>query len=63
MRLWDWDRPRGSLLPGHAGPVLGVAFSPEGVRLASWGGYRGKGEIKIWDAVSWRKNQRQKAEE
>ena len=54
VRLWDARTGQQvALLRGHAGPVLGVAFSPDGRRLASCGGYRGKGEIKIWDAASW----------
>jgi WD40 repeat protein len=36
-----------------AGRIQGVAFSPDGKRLAAAGGYKGKGEIKIWDAVLW----------
>jgi WD40 repeat protein len=53
VRLWDVrTEQQVALLRGHAGPVLGVAFSPEGRRLASCGGYRGKGEIKIWDVRS-----------
>jgi WD40 repeat protein len=30
-----------------------VAFSPDGQRLAAASGYKGKGEIKIWDASLW----------
>jgi WD40 repeat protein/serine/threonine protein kinase len=30
-----------------------VAFSPDGRRLAAAGGYKGKGEVKIWDATLW----------
>src|SRR5262249_1464804 len=58
VRLWDTRTGQQvAVLRGHAGPVLGVAFSPDGRRLASCGGYRGKGEIKIWDAALWEKNQ------
>jgi len=34
-----------------------VAFSPDGKRLAAACGYKGKGEIKIWDASLWEKDQ------
>jgi eukaryotic-like serine/threonine-protein kinase len=58
VRLWDARTGQQiALLRGHAGPVLGVAFSRDGRRLASCGGYKGKGEIKIWDAASWETNQ------
>jgi WD40 repeat protein len=36
-----------------AGSIRWVAFSPDGQRLAAASGYRGKGEIKIWDATLW----------
>jgi WD40 repeat protein/serine/threonine protein kinase len=64
VRLWDATRTdqQVALLRGHAGPVLGVAFSPDGRRLASCGGYRGNGEIKIWDAASWKTNQAESQE-
>ena len=32
---------------------MSVAFSPDGSRLASAGGYRTRGEVKIWDATRW----------
>jgi WD40 repeat protein len=35
--------------------VWSVAYSPDGNRLAASGGYKGKGEIKIWDATLWTK--------
>jgi WD40 repeat protein len=58
VQLWDpGTGQRVALLRGHAGPVQGVAFSPDGRRLATCGGYRGKGEIKIWDAASWKPDQ------
>jgi eukaryotic-like serine/threonine-protein kinase len=63
VRLWDARTGRKvAMLRGHAGPVLGVAFSPDGRRLASCGGYRGKGEIKIWDVALWEKNQAESRE-
>jgi WD40 repeat protein/serine/threonine protein kinase len=36
-----------------AGTIWCVEFSPDGKRLAAAGGYKGKGEIKIWDASLW----------
>jgi WD40 repeat protein len=36
-----------------AGKIWSVAFSPDGKRLAAAGGYKGEGEIKIWDATLW----------
>jgi WD40 repeat protein len=36
-----------------AGRIWRVAFSPDGKRLAAASGYKGKGEIKIWDAALW----------
>jgi WD40 repeat protein len=38
-----------------AGKIHSVAFSPDGKRLAAASGYRGKGEIKVWDAALWEK--------
>jgi WD40 repeat protein len=61
---WDqivriWDATSGKKLhelAGHAGYVWSVAFSPDGRRLASASGYKGKGEIKLWDATLWDNN-------
>jgi WD40 repeat protein/serine/threonine protein kinase len=53
--LWDAQtRQPVRTLNGHAGTVWGVAFSPDGRRLAVASGYKGKGEIKIWDATLWK---------
>jgi WD40 repeat protein/serine/threonine protein kinase len=38
-----------------AGRIWCVAFSPDGKRLAAASGYKGRGEIKIWDASLWEK--------
>jgi WD40 repeat protein len=38
-----------------AGTIWCVAFSPDSRRLAAGGGYKGKGEIKIWQASIWEK--------
>jgi WD40 repeat protein/serine/threonine protein kinase len=53
-KIWDGRTGKELLtLPGHAGYVSAVAFSPDSKRLATAGGYRGKWEIKIWDASQW----------
>jgi WD40 repeat protein len=36
-----------------AGRISSVALSPDGKRLAAASGYKGQGEIKIWDAALW----------
>jgi WD40 repeat protein len=36
-----------------AGRIWSVAFSPDGKRLAAATGYKGKGEIKIWESSLW----------
>ncbi|HEV3259108.1 MAG TPA: WD40 repeat domain-containing protein, partial [Gemmataceae bacterium] len=55
VKLWDLtkrsDTPR--KLGGLAGTIYSVAFSPDGRYLAAAGGYKGKGEIKVWDRTLW----------
>jgi eukaryotic-like serine/threonine-protein kinase len=56
VRVWDAKTGDAiAVLRGHAGYVLGVAFSSDGKYLASSSGYRGKGEVKVWDATLWGK--------
>jgi WD40 repeat protein len=52
VKVWDATTWQNLLtLRGHAGDVNGVAFSPDGKRIASGGGKIGEaGELKLWDA-------------
>jgi WD40 repeat protein len=50
VRLWDalTDQPP-VLVRGHVGDVWCAAFSPDGRRLATGAGYKGRGEVRIRD--------------
>lgn len=51
-----WDAATGkevTVLHGHIGYVLCVTYSSDGKRLVSSGGYRAKGDVKIWDVSQW----------
>lgn len=51
IAVWDVqcrDEPVATLSQ-LAGTIWCIAFSPDGRHLAAAGGYKGKGEIKIWD--------------
>jgi WD40 repeat protein/serine/threonine protein kinase len=55
VRIWDTKTGNAlQTLRDHAGYVLDVAFSPDGKLLAIASGYRGKGEVKIWDVSRWK---------
>jgi WD40 repeat protein len=48
--VWDTERFKPlRTFDRLAGRIWSVAFSPDGKRLAAATGYKGKGEIKIWD--------------
>jgi WD40 repeat protein len=57
VKIWDLknhqEMPR--TLGGLAGTINGLAFSPDRRYLAAAGGYKGKGEIKIWHRTLWDK--------
>jgi WD40 repeat protein len=57
VRAWEVTTRR-ELRPlrGHAGPALSVTFSPDGALMASCGGYKGRGEIKVWGTTQWKKD-------
>ncbi len=50
----DADLSDGSSLIGHhAGEIGCAAFSPDGCRMATGAGFKGRGDISIWDASKW----------
>ena len=56
VRIWDISTGgQRAVLQGHSQPVLAVAFSPDGTRLASGGGSTETGEdstIRLWEVSS-----------
>jgi WD40 repeat protein len=51
LGLWDIEQKKHLfVLPGHAGMVYAVAFSPDGNYLVSGGGGEDYGQLRIWSA-------------
>src|SRR5205823_5091999 len=53
--VYVWDATDGTQrqrLVGHDGVVMSVAWSPDGIRLASAGSGREDGELFVWEAQS-----------
>ena len=56
VRIWDAASGKETdVLHGHTGYVMSVAFSADGKRLASSGGYRARGEVKVWETAKFGK--------
>lgn len=54
VQLLDPDTGEGpSVSARHAGDVGCAAFSPDGRFIATGAGYRGRGEVRIWDVSGW----------
>jgi len=54
VSIWDLAQPdrHPCSLPGHAGAMQVMAFSPEGSRIATSTGVLGTGETKLWNAIT-----------
>ena len=58
--VYVWDARNGTQqqrLAGHDGVVMSVAWSLDGMRLATVGGGREGGQIFVWEAHSWKRVQ------
>ncbi|HKB02946.1 MAG TPA: protein kinase [Gemmataceae bacterium] len=44
-----------ALVGGHAGDIGCAAFSPDGKQMATGAGFKGHGEVRIWDVSRWEK--------
>ncbi|MCY3764095.1 MAG: hypothetical protein OXH06_01555, partial [Gemmatimonadetes bacterium] len=53
VKLWDLATGNSRTLFGHSGPIWGMAFSPDGITLASRSG-TSQGKVELWDAVTGR---------
>jgi WD40 repeat protein len=56
VQLLDPETDTVSSVPAaHAGDAWCAAFSPDGKFVATGAGYRGRGEVRIWDVSRWEK--------
>ena len=45
-----------ALIGGHCGETACAAFSPDGHHFATGAGFKGRGEVRIWEASRWEKS-------
>ena len=56
VQFLEADGSDGPALVGcHAGEIGCAAFSPDGKYMVTGAGYKGHGEVRIWDATRWQK--------
>ena len=54
IQFLEADGAEGPALIGcHAGDIGCAAFSPDGKHMATGAGYKGRGEVRIWDVSRW----------
>ncbi len=55
VEVWEYEREaRIQQFEKHPGPVLGVSFSPDGLRVATSSNDTGEGVVKVWEIPSGR---------